>query len=118
MPGGGGGGAYVAALAMALYAVPYLLISNMRPIIGHTPWPTRIPSVFTTSQVEILFAQSPEKMDEFVDLAGRIREAGCTQVGMALEPWDQEYPVWWLLGAPESGIRLEHVVAIPLPRSP
>jgi hypothetical protein len=67
--------------------------------------------VFTASPAEILFAQSPENLDEYAELAGDIREAGCPRVGLALRPLDQEYTLWWLLGAPESGIRLEHVVA-------
>ena len=102
---------WVAAFGLALYALPYVVISNMRPVVGHTPWPTRIPSVFTVSPVQILFAQSPEDMDEYVDLAGKIKDAGCSRVGLALRPGEQEYTLWWLLNAPESGIRLEYVVA-------
>jgi hypothetical protein len=40
----------VMALCMMFYSIPYILISNMRPVIGHTPWPTRVESVFTAKK--------------------------------------------------------------------
>jgi len=38
-----------------------------------------------------------------------ILNASCNQVGLRLDSHDLEYPFWWLLDAPESGIQLESV---------
>jgi hypothetical protein len=96
---------------LLLYAVPYLLFSYMRPIIGMPPWPTRVGSVFTTSQEELLFALSPNKRDEYHLLAKQITSAACSRVGVALHWDDLEYTLWWELGAPESGTQLRYVEA-------
>ena len=100
------------ALTMAFflaYAVPYILYNNMRPVIGAPPWPTRIGSVFLTDPDEILFAQSPDIRDEWEDVAARIQSKGCTRVGLSTTRFDLEYALWWLLGAPESGIAIHHL---------
>ena len=101
----------LSAGALVLYALPYVLISNMRPMIGHPPWPTRIASIFTTPPAEILFAQSPDNRDEVQLLTQAITASGCRQVGLSLAENDQEYALWWLLQAPQSGVVLEHVTA-------
>ena len=47
-------------ISMMLYSVPYILVSNMRPVIGYVPWPTRVESVFTAKKEDLLFAINPE----------------------------------------------------------
>lgn len=93
------------------YTVPYVLFNNMRPVIGAPPWPTRIGSVFLTDPAVILFAQSPDLRDEWEEVAARIKTQGCMQVGLATTRDDLEYALWWLLGAPDSGIELRHIRA-------
>jgi hypothetical protein len=36
-----------------------------------------------------------------------IKEAGCSQVGLNAGSELLEYPLWWLLEAPQSGVRIE-----------
>ncbi len=102
-----------ATIGFLIYALPYVFISNLRPVISLTPWPTRIGSVFQTDPSEILFAMSYEFRDEYEYVAHVIKEAGCTKVGLWLHPEVQEYGFWWLLQAPQSGIQLRYVTAPP-----
>jgi hypothetical protein len=94
---------------LLVYSLPYVLLNNMRPVIGMKPWPTRIRSVFTTPRGEILFAHIPNFRDEYEWVADQIDSEQCKEVGLFLEAYDFEYPIWWLLEAPYSGIRLEHL---------
>jgi hypothetical protein len=78
-------------------------------VVGATPWPTRIESVFAADKTVILFAQSPGFRDEYEAVSARVRDLGCTQVGLSTTRMDPEYALWRLLGAPESGVTLQHV---------
>jgi len=102
--------ARVATAVFLVYAVPYVLLNNMRPVIGVTPWPTRIGSVFTTPQEVILFAQSPRIRDEYKEVVERIQSSSCRAVGLSTTRYDLEYTLWRLLGAPESGVVLQQVL--------
>jgi 4-amino-4-deoxy-L-arabinose transferase-like glycosyltransferase len=92
-------------------ALPWLLMNNTRPLIGHTPWPTKIRSIFRSSQAEILFANNPALKDDYVLTASAIQQAGCQDVGLIAEVDFLEYPLWWLLDAPQSGTHLQVIVA-------
>jgi hypothetical protein len=81
-------------MGLLLYALPYVLINQMRPVIGHTPWPTKIGSVFTTEPSEILFAQRPGFRDEYEAVTQNIQDAGCKRVGLSIGA--VEYTFWWL----------------------
>jgi hypothetical protein len=96
------------AISLLLYALPYVLINHMRPVIGLPPWPTKVGSVFTTEPSEILFAQIPGFRDEYEAIAQSIQDAGCKQVGLSIAVRDFEYTFWWLIDAPQSGIQLQH----------
>lgn len=97
---------YLIALGL-LAALPWILLNNMRPIIGVTPWPTRTESVFTRADDDGLLAIAPNAVDEYSAAAQSLRESGCTDVGLGIGQQDLEYAFWWLLDAPQSGIRLE-----------
>ena len=98
----------VVAILLLLYALPYVLINQMRPVIGYTPWPTRIESVFSAEPSEILFAQIPGFRDEYEAIAQSIQDAGCKRVALSTAERDFEYTFWWLLDAPQSGIQFQH----------
>ena len=100
-------------LLFIIYAIPYVLINNMRPVIGMPPWPTRIESVFVADPVEILFAARPGIEDEYVLMTDAIKAQDCNAVGLALYRFDLEYPFWWLLEAPQSGVRIENLQTTP-----
>jgi len=102
-----------AGILLLVSALPYLLFNNTRPIIGHPPWPTRVGSVFTAPAVELLFAANPHALPGFLEIRDSIIGSGCNQVGLRLDSGDLEYQIWWLLDAPQSGVRLESVYTYP-----
>jgi hypothetical protein len=38
-----------------------------------------------------------------------VHRSGCDRVGLRLDSHDLEYAYWWLLDAPQSGIRVENI---------
>lgn len=103
----------VMAICMMFYSIPYILISNMRPVIGHTPWPTRVESVFTAKKEDLIFAINPEAQDEYEQIAQIITEGECKEVGLSFYRNNLEYQLWYLLDAPQSGIVIQHLVSLP-----
>jgi hypothetical protein len=97
------------AVVLLLYSLPYIFINNMRPVIGMKPWPTRINSVFEEEPETILYAHFPGWQDEHEWIAAQIVNNQCTQVGLVLAEAAFEYPYWWLLDAPQSGIQFQHI---------
>ncbi len=83
----------------------------MRPVIGHTPWPTRVESVFTAKKEDLLFAINPGALDDYVQIAQRIRAGECKEVGLSFYERNLEYQLWYLLDAPQSGIVIQHLVS-------
>jgi hypothetical protein len=109
----------IALLTVVLIAlaIPYVFLNNMRPVIGWRP-KTRIGSVFTSPQVDILYALVPEWQDEHAAIAERFLESSCRTVGLRLSPTPFDYPWWWLLRAPQSGVRIRNLGVAPPPRGP
>jgi hypothetical protein len=103
----------LASLFLILTAVPYMLFNNTRPIIGRTPWPTRVRSVFVAPPQEILLAAVPEAKGSFSAMADGISQLACARVGLRLDSGDLEYAFWWLLNAPQSGTRIETLYPLP-----
>jgi 4-amino-4-deoxy-L-arabinose transferase-like glycosyltransferase len=97
----------VAAGLLLISAVPYMIFNNTRPIIGKTPWPTRVPSVFVASSQEILLAMVPGARGAFTSMADGVTQLHCDQVGLRIDSGDLEYAFWWLLDAPQSGTHIE-----------
>jgi hypothetical protein len=97
----------LASLFFIVTAVPYVLLNNTRPIIGHTPWPTRVRSVFVAPPQEILLAAVPQARESFTAIADEISQISCQRVGLRIDSDDLEYAFWWLLDAPQSGTRSE-----------
>lgn len=93
-------------------SLPWVLLNQTRPVIGLRPR-TAIVSVFRAEKVDILFANWLPQRDDFIAAAATVRETGCMQIGLRIDSHDLEYPHWWLLGAPQNGMRLEHVEPYP-----
>jgi hypothetical protein len=107
------GMALASIFVLILYLMPYVFINNMRPVIGMKPWPTRINSIFVEKPETILFAHIPNFMDEDFWIAEQIKSSRCKKVGLSMQREEFEYPFWWLLNAPQSGIRLQHLNSTP-----
>jgi 4-amino-4-deoxy-L-arabinose transferase-like glycosyltransferase len=104
---------FALAVLFLLYSIPYILFSNMRPVIGHTPWPTRVRSVFVASREELLFAINPESRESDDLIAHDVLESDCRKVGLAFSGRNLEYQIWYLLQAPQSGIEIQHLLSLP-----
>jgi 4-amino-4-deoxy-L-arabinose transferase-like glycosyltransferase len=102
----------MAALLLILAAVPYVVLNNTRPLIGTRPR-TRVGSVLTTPRVDLLFAHVPEQEEAYLAAAQAIRTSTCRSVGLEVPPSQLEYLIWWVLDAPQSGIRIENLSTSP-----
>ena len=92
-----------------LLSLPYTLLNNIRPLIGATPYTTRIESILTTDRTEILLANDLQRVqDDYAEAAAETYTQACTTVGLiGMQDEFPEYPFWWILHAPQSGIRIE-----------
>ncbi len=97
---------------LILLSLPWLLLNQTRPVVGLRPR-TAIISVFQAEKVDILFANWLPLRDDFIAATDAVKATGCTQIGLRIDSHDLEYPFWWLLDAPQSGIRLEHIDPYP-----
>ncbi len=104
---------YLLAGGFLLTTLPWLLLNNTRPIIGMPPWPTRTRSVFVSSQADILFAFNSRLQVPYLSLAEELQTSGCSQVGLRIDSHDLEYPYWWILDAPQSGIQIKSIYPLP-----
>jgi hypothetical protein len=97
---------YGLAVLLLLAAIPYALLNNTRPLVGAPPR-TRTESIFLTPAVDLLFTSTPEVEAQYAYAAEWLEGSACRQIGLDLGGRDLEYTLWWLLGAPQSGFRLE-----------
>jgi 4-amino-4-deoxy-L-arabinose transferase-like glycosyltransferase len=97
-----------ASMMLLLTGIPWVLLNGSRPAIGMKPR-TMIDSVFDETQPVILLANWTDLRDAYIGAAQTVRESGCRSVGLRLDSHDLEYAYWWLLDAPQSGVRLENI---------
>jgi hypothetical protein len=103
---------YLSGLLL-LAALPWILFNNTRPLIGRTPWPTRVGSILTTSQADLMFAAVPKLQLPYEQAVQAVRTQACQSVGLRIDSGHLEYLFWWLFGAPESGTRIETIYTVP-----
>ncbi|MFQ5922233.1 MAG: glycosyltransferase family 39 protein [Anaerolineales bacterium] len=124
---GGRYAASAAVIALLLTALPWTLFNRTRPLVAmrerDEPERLTIPCIWqlgcTTGSIVVepkttaLFANAMSLRDPYVDLGESIGDTGCGDVGLRIDSHDREYLFWWLMDAPQSGIRIES--AYPLP---
>jgi hypothetical protein len=101
-------------------SLPYVFFNSTRPLIAlkNDPEPyaihplpatgkTKSSSIFFAEPRDLLFINAPDWNMPMMEAAHDIRESGCKDVGLRIDSRDVEYPIWWLLKAPQSGIRIE-----------
>ena len=115
----------IAATALLLLAsIPWILFNTTRPLIGLQPDPkglelpcvfgcTAVGSVLQVPEQDLLFANWRSLAAPVGAIAQLIEQQGCQQVGIRIDSLDMEYPFWSLLGAPNSGIRIETIYTFP-----
>ena len=99
--------------AFLLASIPWILLNNTRPLLAPNDWITRTDSVPAASESEVMFAMAPELREQYAQMGSILTGSGCKQVGYRIDSSDPGYLLWWILGAPESGIRLESVYTYP-----
>lgn len=114
---------WLAPMALVfLFAIslPYVFFNTTRPLIAmkNQPEPfaihplpmlgkTKSSSIFYADQRSLLFINLPDLNNPLMEAAHDVRDSGCRDVGIRIDSHDPEYPIWWLLKAPQSGIRIE-----------
>jgi hypothetical protein len=96
------------AWGFLVLALPWVLFNQTRPAIGWRPR-TRTESVFQVSRSDLLFSNPYELKEPYILATSKVLEEDCRVVGLSLDSHDPEYAIWWLLGAPSSGIDIQAV---------
>jgi Dolichyl-phosphate-mannose-protein mannosyltransferase len=106
--------------SLFIISLPYVFFNTTRPLIAmkNDPEPyaihplpamgtTKSSNIFFADQRALLFINAPDMDSPLMEATHDIKNMGCTQVGLRIDSHDVEYPIWWLLQAPQSGIRIE-----------
>jgi len=110
-------------IILLLSAFPWVLFNRTRPLIAmrDSSDPYTIPCLAGCTTGSIL-NEPPEKTmfavwgslgNAYVDAMDQVKQTGCKEIGLKLDSNDLEYAYWWLLGAPQNGMRLETIVTSP-----
>lgn len=112
-----------ATILLLLLAFPWVLFNRTRPLIAmrESRGPFTIPclasctteSVLVAPPARILFASHLVLEEPYSQATDALTRSGCQSVGLYLDSHDYEYLFWWLLDAPQSGIRIEALHALP-----
>jgi hypothetical protein len=110
-------------LIFILSAFPWVLFNRTRPLIAmrDSSDPYTIPCIAGCTAGSILI-EPPEKTmfavwgslgGAYIEAMNQVKETGCQNIGLKLDSNDLEYAYWYLLGAPQNGMRLESIVTYP-----
>jgi hypothetical protein len=115
--------ASVLIVLVLLSAFPWVLFNRTRPLIAmrENPDPFAIPcigsctppSVLANPPRFIIFGNLADYRDGYIAATDAVKASTCRDVGLIVDSHDPEYIFWWLLDAPQSGIRLESVWTFP-----
>ena len=114
---------YAITILLMFIAFPWVLFNRTRPLIAmrDSKDPFTIPCLAGCTAGSIL-NEPPEKTmfavwgplgGAYVDAMKQVSQTGCKNIGLKLDSSDLEYAYWWLLGAPQNGMRLESIVTYP-----
>jgi 4-amino-4-deoxy-L-arabinose transferase-like glycosyltransferase len=113
----------VITILLLLSAFPWVIFNRTRPLIAmrDSTDPYTIPCLAGCTTGSIL-NEPPEKTmfavwgtlgGAYVDAMKQVKGTGCKEIGLKLDSSDLEYAYWYLLGAPQNGVRLENLVTYP-----
>ncbi len=97
-------------VALSVASLPWLISIDSRPQVSRRGEGER-GSILITPRARLYFSNAPYLEQPFTEMAELIRQSGCQDVGISLSGGGVEYPLWVLLGAPDSGIRVEWIVS-------
>lgn len=115
--------AEVITLGLLLTALPYVIFNRTRPLIAMRAVrePYTIPcylgctsgTILNESPKAVLFANWTQYREPYSDATDLVLASDCRSVGLSIDSHDLEYSFWWLLNAPQSGIRIESLDTYP-----
>ncbi len=104
-------------------ALPWILFNRIRPLIAMRDSTDQftIPclagcttgSILNETRANIIFGSLVEIRESYTAASEAVRASGCREIGLQLDSHDPEYLFWWLLDAPQSGIRIETGTSFP-----
>jgi 4-amino-4-deoxy-L-arabinose transferase-like glycosyltransferase len=100
---------YILVAVLVSGALPFLLFSRARPLIGLTPNITLTKSIFIEKPVNLILVFQEVYNDSAIQVARVFEKTGCTEVGLRIDSNDPEYIFWKLLNVKEENIRMEIV---------
>ena len=95
------------ALGLTLYAWPWLVGINQRPLL---PDETGV-SVLTEPRTNLYFVNAPGLEGPYQDASAAIETNSCETVGLMLGGDAAEYPLWVAMGKPGSKVKIDWIVA-------
>jgi hypothetical protein len=105
------------AVVLLIASLPWVFFNRTRPLIAMRPSsdPFTIPcladctagSVLNEPPTRILFAGWIYLQGPYTQATRAVQQSGCKSVGLQIDSHDLEYTFWWLLDAPQSGVRIE-----------
>ena len=98
---------YAIAAALVLGALPFLLFSRARPLIGLPPEITLTRNIFVEKPANLILVFQEVYNDSAIQVARVFGKTGCTDVGLKIDSNDPEYIFWELFDAKEKNIRME-----------
>jgi len=98
----------VAALALLAFSIPWLVAIEERPLLRDLEGGL-MPSVLYEPRHNLYIRGGA--MQALPEIAERMADAGCRQVGIMLSGFAAEYPIWVFLGAPDDELRIEWIVS-------
>jgi hypothetical protein len=113
----------VITLGLLMTALPYVIFNRTRPLIAmravreHYTIPCYLGctsgSILNESPKTVLFANWTQYRDPYSAATDLVLASGCRSVGLRIDSHDPEYSFWWLLNAPQNGIRIESLDTYP-----
>jgi hypothetical protein len=110
-------------ILLLIGSLPWVLFNRTRPLIAmrDSSDPFTIPclagcttgSILNESPAYIVFGTLFEYRESYTQATDAIKSSGCRELSLQVDSHDPEYLIWWLLGAPQSGIRIETTSSIP-----
>ena len=111
-----------AAFFCLLAALPWVFFNRTRPLIALEDNPgefavrplpymgyTEIGSILTVDPETILFANWRYLQKPYSRITQALKDTDCKKIGLRIDSHDIEYAFWWLLEAPQNGMRLENL---------
>lgn len=99
----------IAGIIMLFCSWPWLMSIQSRPLIPDSE--SRVGSILIEPRDALYFGNGPNYQYPYVGVTERIRDSGCTSIGLALAGNAAEYPFWVLMGSPREDVRLEWIVS-------